>query len=164
VCAPQVWVGNVKLYNRVQLSTQKYSPSIQVVYNSTVYLYIKCIVCVCVPMSCVLRSTVHLYKLRILLQYICKCYVCVCVLFIWVFFFFLMDGVLLELCNANDKLLELDNLREYKKHGPFGCSQRKLGICHIFPILFISNDASEQTFKLDTRNICILRCNPTWSL
>ena len=39
VCAPQVCVGSVKLYSIVQLCTQKYSPSVQVVYSSTEYLY-----------------------------------------------------------------------------------------------------------------------------
>jgi hypothetical protein len=39
VCAPQVCVGNVKLYSSVRLCKQKYSSSVQVVYSSTVYLY-----------------------------------------------------------------------------------------------------------------------------
>ena len=39
VCAPQVCVGSVKLYSRVQFCTQKYSPSVQAVYIRTIYLY-----------------------------------------------------------------------------------------------------------------------------
>jgi hypothetical protein len=46
VCTTSVCLGSVKLYSSVQLCTQKYSPSVQDVYSSTVYLYmnlyIKC--------------------------------------------------------------------------------------------------------------------------
>ena len=37
----QVSVGSVNLYSSVQLGTQKYSSSEQIVYSITVYLYMK---------------------------------------------------------------------------------------------------------------------------
>ena len=46
MCTTSVCLGSVKLYSSVQFCTHKYSPSVQDVYSSTVYLYmnlyIKC--------------------------------------------------------------------------------------------------------------------------
>ena len=81
MCTTSVCLGRVKLYSSVQMCTHNYSPSVQDVYSSKVYLYSTLIyiyisamsVCVCacpVYMSYVRRSTVHQHKF-IVVQYIC---------------------------------------------------------------------------------------------
>ena len=105
----------VDIQMRTLTSTHKYIPSLQVVYSSTVYLYLNkykvhCL-CVCpVYMSWIDRRTVNLYKLCIVVQYICTWIyiykaICLWVCPVYMSCLFLLDVVFFEQFNETEKWL-----------------------------------------------------------
>ena len=155
-----------------ELCTQKYSSSVQVVYSSTVYLYMNLSVysamsvCVCV-LLCTQNgnsSVQVLYSISVQESIYKKCYVHVCV-FVSRLYEFLIDWVFLEWCHENKSVKKSISLKKScgsnKGRGPFRCPQRRFGI--FCSMISVSRSRYYKDETLATNNYNISNENKSYS-